>query len=98
MVRAIVVFALIIHKVFLPWVPFKGRHFLCNFIPNPEESNFHRSRTLPFDGIICYAHGCCVVTMDGSLWLWVPHVAEGESKDHARLTVVVKGTQFGLSC
>ncbi len=98
MVCAIVVFALVIRKVFLPWVPFKLIHFLCNFIPNPEESHFHRSRTLLFDGIICYAHGCRVVAMNGSLWLRVPHVAEGESKDHARLTVVVKGAQFGLGC
>jgi hypothetical protein len=41
MVGTGMVLALVISKIFLPWVPVQIVHFLCNFVPNPEKSHFH---------------------------------------------------------
>ena len=40
MVRAIVVFALVICKVVLPWVPFLVNTFLVQFYPRPRRITF----------------------------------------------------------
>jgi len=74
MVRTDMVLALVISKIFLPGVPLQIVHFLCNFVPNPEKSHFHRSRTLSLDGVVCNTHRSGVVAMHRRLWLRMAHI------------------------
>ncbi len=92
--RPDMVLALIICKIFLPWVPLQSVHFLGNFVPNPEKSHFHRSGTLTFDGVIRNAYCSCIVAMHGGLWLRMAHFGQGESKYDACLIIMVKGAEF----
>jgi hypothetical protein len=61
--QANMVFALVICSVFLPWVPLEGVHLLRYFIPNPEKSHFHRSRMLPFNGVVRDANRSGIIAM-----------------------------------
>jgi hypothetical protein len=49
---------------------------------------------LTFDQIVCDAHRCGIVAMDGGFGLRVTHICEGESKNNPHLAIVVEGTQF----
>jgi hypothetical protein len=74
------VLALVIGQVFQPRVPVKCIHFLCNFVPNPEEMLFHRARRLAFDGIVCYAYHHGIVAMDVGFRLQMAHIGKCEAK------------------
>ena len=77
---------------FLPWVPCEVIHFLCNFIPHPEEPHFHRSRALMFHGDVCNAYCCSTVAMYGCVWLRVAHICQCESKNNTCLAIVIQCT------
>jgi len=96
MVRTDMVLALVISKIFLSGVPLQIVHFLCNFVPNPEKSHFHGTRTLPLDSIVCDTHRRGVVAMHRCLWLRMAHVGQGESKNNTSLAIMVKCAEFGL--
>jgi hypothetical protein len=49
---------------------------------------------LTFDCIVCDAHRCGVVAMDGGFGLSVTHICKGESKNNPCLAIVVEGAQF----
>jgi len=74
MMRTNVVLALVISKIFLPRVPLQIVHFLCNLVPNPEKSHFHRSRMLPLDGVVRNTHRSGIVAMHWRLWLRMAHI------------------------
>jgi hypothetical protein len=98
MVQTYVVLALVICKIFLPWVPLQIVHFLGNFVPYPEKSHFHGSQTLPLDGVVRNTHRSGVVTMHRGLWLRMAHVRQCESENNASLAIMVKCTEFCFGC
>ncbi len=59
---------------FLVRVPTYLVHFLCDLITNPEKSHFHGTRLLPFDGVVGYADGRCVIAVDRGFGFRMSHV------------------------
>jgi hypothetical protein len=48
-------------------------------------SHFHGLGSLPFDGDVWYANGCCGVAVNWYFWLWMAKALEGEFKNHPLL-------------
>jgi hypothetical protein len=63
MMGACVMFALIIGKILLAWIPVKCIHLMRTLVTNPEELHFHQTGPLPFDHAICNANRSGIVTM-----------------------------------
>ncbi len=90
------VLTLVICQIFLPWVPSKREHILCYLVTYPKKSHFHRSRTLPFDGVIRNSDCCRVIAVHRCFWLQMPHVRQCFPEYYSILTVVEEGSQLGL--
>ena len=82
------VLALVVSEILLSWVPADVIHFLCYFVPDPEKSHFHRSRTLAFDSVIGNSHSHRFIAVDGSFWLGMAHVLERLTENYAVLAIV----------
>ena len=87
MVGAYVVLALIVSKVLLPRVPFNFIDILCFLVTYSKISHFHRSRSLPFNGVVRDADGGGIVTVYQCSWLGMPQFFEGESKNDTFLAI-----------
>jgi hypothetical protein len=77
---AYVVLALVVSKIFLPGVPFNFVDILCFLVTNPKISHFHRSLSLPFDGVVRDADGGGIVAVYWCSWLGMSPFLKGESK------------------
>jgi hypothetical protein len=71
---------LVVSKVYHPRVPLERIHILCIFFTCPKISHFHGSGSLPFNGVVCHANGCCIVAVDRYFWLWMAKILKGEFK------------------
>ena len=67
-----VVLALVVSNILLPGVPLNFVEILCFLVTYPKISNFHRSRSLPLDGVVCDADGCGIITVHWCSWLGMP--------------------------
>ena len=76
---AVVVLGVVVAQILLPWMMADGQNALCLLTQQPKISHVHRSRSLPFDGVVDDADGRGVVAMDGDGGLRVPHFFKGES-------------------
>ncbi len=80
MMGAYVVLALVVGKILLPGVPFNFVDILCFLVTDPKISHFHRSQSLPFDGVVCNADGGGIDAVYWCLWLGMSQFLKGESK------------------
>ena len=72
MMGAYVVLALVVSKILLPGVPFNFVDILCFLVTYQKISHFHRSRSLPLDGVVCDADSCGIITVHRCSWLGMP--------------------------
>jgi hypothetical protein len=89
-------FTLVISQIFLPGVPNYLVHLLCDLVTNPEKSHFHRTGSLPLDGVVCDADGRGIVAVHGCFRLRMPHIIEDVAKNNRRLAIVVECAEFGF--
>jgi hypothetical protein len=81
-------FALIIHKVLLAWMPVKCIHILCTLVTNPEKMHFHQTGSLSFDHAVCNANCCGIVAMHQGFGMYMTHILEDASKNNAGLAIM----------
>jgi hypothetical protein len=83
-----VMFALMIRKILLAWMPVKCVHLMHTLVTNPEEPLFHQTGPLLFDRAICDAHHGGIDAMHWSLRLNMPHVLKDASNNNTCLASV----------
>jgi hypothetical protein len=96
MVCPIMVFTLVISKIFLARMPSDIICILRDLITNPEVPHLHQTGWLMFNGVVCNANSGGVVAMDRSFGLWMSQLFEGQPENHAFFTIQEEGTEFGF--
>ena len=71
--RATVVFRLVVAQILLSWVMADGQDALCPLTQQPKISHVHRPQTLPLDGVIEDADVGGIIAIDSGGWLGMSH-------------------------
>ena len=76
-VDAVVILGLVDAKVFLSRVVANMKNLLCFVTQQPQILHVHRTLLLKFNCIVDDTECRCIINMNGSGWLGIPHFDKG---------------------
>ena len=93
-----VMLCVVVGTVLFAWLPKDLELSLADAVSDPIKSHIHGFGAFLFDRVICYSHGCAVISNHGGGRRGMSEFFEGYAFGDSLLAVQEEASQFGFSC